>query len=158
MLDPSLQLKSPADWLRHRSVQKVALSNNLCMKDITIAVVGDNASFFYRGSRVVATVDAALSLMPFDRPSDEVIRFLGNCFMINRLIPVADPWASGTTWPTIVVPSKDELDFFCDTDADGDAVLEILSDWRAHVDECASALACDPLGWIGGIWVFGLAG
>lgn len=123
------------------------------MEDITIAVVGDNASYFRRGPRVVATVDAALSLLPFGRPDDEAYYFLGSRFMINRLIPVASPQASSCTWPTIEIPVEEELDYFCDTRRQSDDVLEILGEWRARVDAYASTIPCSPLGWIGGIWV-----
>lgn len=153
MLDPSIQLQSAADWTHHRAVQKRALSDNAFMADITIAVVGDNASCFRRGSRLVSTVDAALGLLPFGRPSDAVINFLGKCFMVNALVPVADPLASTGTWPTIEIPLEEELDYFCDTQRESDDVLEVLREWRAHVDAYASTTVCSRLGWIGGIWV-----
>jgi hypothetical protein len=153
MFNLNTHVECPAAWAYHLRQQKLALARQIQIFDITVGVVGDNASYFMRNSVPVCTVEAALGALPFRRLSAEVVDFLSSRFMVHYLIPVADPQATGVTWPTIVIPSADDLEYFCDTEEDDECVLEILRELRAHVDEFASAIPCSPLGWIGGIWV-----
>jgi hypothetical protein len=88
----------------------------------------------------------------FPSLSEEKIDFMDSHFLAKYLIPVADPYSTGATWPTIIVPSHQELSQIM-TDEDEQCVLEILRDWRSHVDQYASAIPCTRSGWIGGVWV-----
>ncbi|MGJ4899133.1 hypothetical protein ACQR2B_29170 [Bradyrhizobium oligotrophicum] len=153
MFDTRRQTDCAASWAYYSRQQELALAGKISIREITTAVVGDNCSFVVRDGVQHSTVSEALSELPLPAPPDECIDFLGGCFFAHRLIPVADPLAEGATWPTIVVPSEDDLAFFCDTEEDDERVLETLRAWRARVDEFASTTPCSPFGWIGGIWV-----
>ncbi len=152
MFDPRVQVDCFA-WSQQRLKQQLVLTQEAHLFDATSAVVGDNSCFFMRGARPVATVDEALEVSGFPTLPQETINFMGNCFFANRLIPVADPFTTGLTWPTIIIPSQTELDFFCDTEEDRERVLETLLDWRSRVDDFASSHPCSSFGWIGAISV-----
>lgn len=151
MFDPRRQSSCPAAWADHLRQQRLALAHQIHMFDITTVVVGDDCSCFERGPIQVSTAQEALDALPFPPLPAATVDFMSSCFFVNRLIPVADPHATGVTWPTIVIPSDDELAYFCDTEEDKERVLEILLSWRALVDDFASTHPCSPSGWIGAV-------
>lgn len=153
MFDPRLKSHCSATRAETLHRQQLALDGRIHMFEITTAVVGDNASFFKRGSVVVATVQEALDMLPFATPTEATVDFMSSCFFAENLIPVADPRATEVTWPTIIIPSEDELAFFCNTEDDEARVLEVLLTWRSHVDHYASTRPCDSAGWVGGVWI-----
>ncbi|MBR1169675.1 hypothetical protein [Bradyrhizobium liaoningense] len=97
--------------------------------------------------QTVARAVAGVGFLPKD---DSPIEYMCSKGFADYLIPVADPLATGATWPTIAVPPTEEL-LSLESD-EREQVLELLCLWRGIVEDAASG-RCDFHGWVGGIRV-----
>lgn len=154
MFDPIRHKDCPATWAYYYQQQELALAGHIDIFDIALPVVSTGESFVIRNGKPRCIVREAIRVLGVPPPSEDDISFLVTSFAVECLIPVAASNRPGATRPTITIPEDDIYLYpFSYTAEDIEHIFDILRCWRWQVDKFASTTPCNPLGWIGGIYL-----